>query len=72
MKATGFDFGHEPNAQIHSVKDLMFDLAALESELAGTLFAGKLHFSRVTGSTNTDALGRRAPRRAARLGLLRR
>jgi BirA family transcriptional regulator, biotin operon repressor / biotin---[acetyl-CoA-carboxylase] ligase len=40
----------------------MFDLAALEAELAGTLFAGKLHFSRVTGSTNSDAVA------AARLG----
>ena len=28
----------------------------LEAELAGTIFAGKLHFSPVTGSTNTDAL----------------
>lgn len=34
----------------------MFDLAALNSELAGTLFAGKLHFARVTGSTNADAI----------------
>ncbi len=34
----------------------MLDLAALESELAGTIFAGKLHFARVTGSTNSDAL----------------
>ena len=40
----------------------MFDIAALEGELAGTLFAGKLHFSRVTGSTNSDAVA------AARLG----
>ena len=40
----------------------MFDIAALEAELAGTLFAGKLHFSRVTGSTNSDAVA------AARLG----
>jgi BirA family biotin operon repressor/biotin-[acetyl-CoA-carboxylase] ligase len=40
----------------------MFDLAALEAELAGTIFAGKLHFSRVTGSTNSDAVA------AARLG----
>jgi len=40
----------------------MFDLAALEAELAGTLFAGKLHFSRVTCSTNGDAVA------AARLG----
>jgi BirA family biotin operon repressor/biotin-[acetyl-CoA-carboxylase] ligase len=40
----------------------MFDLAALEAELAGTLFAGKLHFSRVTGATNSDAVA------AARLG----
>ena len=34
----------------------MFDLAVLDAELAGTLFAGKLHFSRVTGSTNSDAV----------------
>ena len=33
----------------------MFDLAALEAELAGTIYAGKLHFAAVTGSTNTDA-----------------
>jgi BirA family biotin operon repressor/biotin-[acetyl-CoA-carboxylase] ligase len=40
----------------------MYDLAALEAELAGTLFAGKLHYSRVTGSSNNDAVA------AARLG----
>ena len=36
----------------------MFDLAALESdtELAGTIFKGKLHYSAITGSTNSDAL----------------
>jgi len=34
----------------------MFNLAALEAALAGTIFVGKLHFSEVTGSTNTDAL----------------
>jgi BirA family biotin operon repressor/biotin-[acetyl-CoA-carboxylase] ligase len=34
----------------------MFDLAALNAELAGTIFAGKLHFSPVTDSTNNDAL----------------
>lgn len=34
----------------------MFDLAALEAKLAGTIFAGKLHYTAVTGSTNTDAL----------------
>src|SRR5579862_5904058 len=38
----------------------MFDLASLESStedgLAGTVFAGKLHYSAVTGSTNSDAL----------------
>src|ERR1017187_5538394 len=28
----------------------------LDAELGGTIFAGKLHFSAVTGSTNTDAL----------------
>jgi BirA family transcriptional regulator, biotin operon repressor / biotin---[acetyl-CoA-carboxylase] ligase len=34
----------------------VYDLVALEAELAGTIFAGKLLFSSVTGSTNTDAL----------------
>jgi BirA family biotin operon repressor/biotin-[acetyl-CoA-carboxylase] ligase len=34
----------------------MFDLAALESAVANTIFAGNLHFSPVTDSTNTDAL----------------
>jgi BirA family biotin operon repressor/biotin-[acetyl-CoA-carboxylase] ligase len=34
----------------------MFDLPALEASLAGTIFAGKLHFAPVTDSTNTDAL----------------
>jgi BirA family transcriptional regulator, biotin operon repressor / biotin---[acetyl-CoA-carboxylase] ligase len=34
----------------------MYDLAALEAALAGTIFAGKLHFSRSTGSTNSDAM----------------
>jgi BirA family biotin operon repressor/biotin-[acetyl-CoA-carboxylase] ligase len=33
----------------------VFDLAALESSLAGSIFAGKLHFSAVTDSTNSDA-----------------
>jgi BirA family transcriptional regulator, biotin operon repressor / biotin---[acetyl-CoA-carboxylase] ligase len=34
----------------------MYDLAALDSELAGTIFAGKLHYAAVTGSTNLDAM----------------
>ncbi len=34
----------------------VYDLAGLEAELAGTIFAGKLQFSPVTGSTNTDAM----------------
>ena len=34
----------------------MFDLAALEAALAGSIFAGKLHFSPATDSTNTDAV----------------
>ena len=34
----------------------MYDLAELEAALAGTIFAGKLHFTPLTGSTNTDAL----------------
>jgi len=40
----------------------MYDLAALDTALAGSIYAGKLHYSPVTGSTNTDAL------EAARLG----
>ncbi len=34
----------------------MFDLAAIEASLADTIFAGNLHFSPVTDSTNSDAL----------------
>ncbi|HMG88117.1 MAG TPA: biotin--[acetyl-CoA-carboxylase] ligase [Terracidiphilus sp.] len=34
----------------------MYNLATIDADLAGTIFAGKLHFSAVTGSTNTDAL----------------
>jgi BirA family biotin operon repressor/biotin-[acetyl-CoA-carboxylase] ligase len=34
----------------------MYDLAALDEGLAGTIYAGKLRFDRVTGSTNTDAM----------------
>ena len=48
----------------------MFDLAGLEAGLAGTIFAGKLHFSPVTESTNTDALAAARSRRAAWIGLL--
>lgn len=42
----------------------MFDLAALETALKGSVFAGKLHFAPVTDSTNIDAL------EAARAGAL--
>jgi BirA family transcriptional regulator, biotin operon repressor / biotin---[acetyl-CoA-carboxylase] ligase len=34
----------------------MYDLASLETALAKTIFAGNLHFSPTTGSTNTDAM----------------
>lgn len=34
----------------------MFELAALEKSLAGTIYAGKLHFLATTGSTNSDAM----------------
>jgi BirA family transcriptional regulator, biotin operon repressor / biotin---[acetyl-CoA-carboxylase] ligase len=34
----------------------VFDLNALEHDLVGTIFARKLHFARVTGSTNADAM----------------
>ncbi|MGA3371693.1 MAG: biotin--[acetyl-CoA-carboxylase] ligase [Terracidiphilus sp.] len=33
----------------------VFDLAALEASLAGTVFVGKLHFAPLTDSTNSDA-----------------
>lgn len=34
----------------------MYDLASIEAALAGSIYAGKLHYAAVTGSTNTDAL----------------
>ena len=34
----------------------MYDLAALEAGLCATIFAGKLHFSPATDSTNSDAV----------------
>jgi BirA family biotin operon repressor/biotin-[acetyl-CoA-carboxylase] ligase len=34
----------------------VFDLAALESSLSDTIFAGKLHYAPVTESTNSDSL----------------
>lgn len=34
----------------------MFHLPSLDGELAGTIYAGQLHFSPVTGSTNSDAM----------------
>jgi len=34
----------------------VYDLPALESALAGTLFAGRIHHTPSTGSTNTDAV----------------
>lgn len=34
----------------------MYNLAAVEEELAGTIYAGKVHFAPVTGSTNSDAI----------------
>jgi BirA family biotin operon repressor/biotin-[acetyl-CoA-carboxylase] ligase len=34
----------------------VYALAALEAALKDTIFAGKLHFSQVTGSTNSDAI----------------
>jgi BirA family biotin operon repressor/biotin-[acetyl-CoA-carboxylase] ligase len=34
----------------------LFDLPQLEAALAGTIYAGKLHFAPVTDSTNSDAL----------------
>ncbi len=34
----------------------MYDLSALDASLAGSIFAGKLHFRSATRSTNSDAL----------------
>jgi BirA family transcriptional regulator, biotin operon repressor / biotin---[acetyl-CoA-carboxylase] ligase len=34
----------------------MYNLPGLDAALAGSIYAGKLHFAPVTGSTNTDAL----------------
>jgi BirA family biotin operon repressor/biotin-[acetyl-CoA-carboxylase] ligase len=34
----------------------MYDLASLDTALAGTIYAGHLHFSAATGSTNSDAM----------------
>ncbi|WP_058188263.1 biotin--[acetyl-CoA-carboxylase] ligase [Terracidiphilus gabretensis] len=34
----------------------MYDLPALDASLAASIYAGKLHYAPVTGSTNTDAL----------------
>ena len=34
----------------------MYDLAALESAFAKSIYSGKFHYNAVTGSTNTDAL----------------
>ncbi len=44
----------------------MFDLAALDAELQDTIYAGKLHFAPVTGSTNSDAMA--AARKGAPAG----
>jgi BirA family biotin operon repressor/biotin-[acetyl-CoA-carboxylase] ligase len=43
-------------ATIQNASPDAFNLSALDSALAGTIFAGKLHFAPVTNSTNTDAL----------------
>ena len=50
----------------------MFDLAALDAELAATIFAGKLHYAPTTASTNSDALAAARSGCAARLGVLER
>jgi BirA family transcriptional regulator, biotin operon repressor / biotin---[acetyl-CoA-carboxylase] ligase len=44
----------------------VYDLAALEAAFSGSIYAGNLHFSPVTGSTNADAL--EAARAGARHG----
>jgi BirA family transcriptional regulator, biotin operon repressor / biotin---[acetyl-CoA-carboxylase] ligase len=44
-----------PDAHPDTILD-SFDLPSLDAALAATVFSGKLHFSPVTESTNTDAL----------------
>ena len=34
----------------------MYDVAAIEAAFAQSMYSGKLHYTAVTGSTNTDAL----------------
>ena len=34
----------------------MYELASINAALTGTIFAGRLHFSPTTGSTNSDAM----------------
>jgi BirA family biotin operon repressor/biotin-[acetyl-CoA-carboxylase] ligase len=34
----------------------VYDIPAFEAALTGTIYAGELHFSPVTGSTNSDAI----------------
>jgi BirA family biotin operon repressor/biotin-[acetyl-CoA-carboxylase] ligase len=48
----------------------VYDLAALEAALAGTIFAGKLHFSFGNGFNKLRRAGGRPQWSAARLGLL--
>jgi len=45
-----------PARQIAQAENRMWNLEALKAELAGSIFSGKLHFSRVTESTNSDAM----------------
>ena len=44
------------HSQGAALNTFMFNLPTLQSALADTFYAGKLHFSPVTQSTNTDAL----------------
>jgi len=45
-----------PAVAIAQAENRMWNFEALEAELAGSIFSGKLHFSRVTESTNSDAM----------------
>jgi len=53
VNATGSDM---PALDPASSDPTAYDLPALERALADTLYAGKLHYTPVTDSTNTDAL----------------
>jgi len=47
---------NQPEFRLPGLDPPAYELPALERALAGTIFAGKLHYTPTTDSTNTDAL----------------